>query len=327
MMMRVFLTGAAGPLGRAVTELLRKRGDAVVGQVRRRSGVGLLRKLGAEPVMSDLMRARLLADAMSGCDLVIHVAQFFDFWAPQPSTFQAVNVYGAENTLAAALETRIPRLVFVSSSLTIGERPGYWGTERTLHRGYTLTAFERSKLQAEQTVLRGRAKGIEVVVVNPGLVVAPADTGWLGRLISDFVRGRRRVAPDAPMGWISVDDAATGIAAAAERGHSGARYILNAETMSTHEFMSRVTKLARQSAPRALPTPLTLTSAAMSTAAAKLLGGRPRLSLDEARFTTTGFRVDGSHACQALGFEYTPMSQYLPPIVDSYRKAANVLAA
>jgi nucleoside-diphosphate-sugar epimerase len=325
--MRVFLTGAAGPLGRALTEVFRERGDAVVGQVRRRSGIGVLRKLGAEAVMSDLTRARLLADAMQGCDLVVHVAQFFDFWAPQASTFHAVNVYGAENALAAALEARVPRVVYVSSSLTIGEAPGYWGTERTVHRGYTLTAYERSKLTAEHAVLRYRAKGVEVVVVNPGLVISGGDSGWLGRMVADFATGKRRRTGDAPMGWIWARDAAAGIALAAEKGHSGSRYILSGETLTTREFMTRVTKVAGQPAPKTLPNWFTTTSATFSTGTASLFGGRPRLPLDEARFATSGFRVDGSHACAALGLEYTPMARYLPAIVSSYRGSARVLAA
>ena len=186
--MRIFVTGAAGPLGRALTAALRRRGDAVVGQVRRRSGVDVLRNLGAEPVMSDLTRARLLAEAMSDCDMAIHVAQFFDFWAPHSSSFHSVNVYGAENVMNAALEARIRRVVFVSSSLTIGEQPGYWGTEHTVHRGYTITAYERSKVTAERAVLRYRSKGIEVVVVNPALVISPGDPGWIGRLFTGFIR-------------------------------------------------------------------------------------------------------------------------------------------
>lgn len=322
--MRVFLTGAASPLGRALTEVLRQRGDAVVGQVRRRTGIGVLRKLGAEPVLSDLTRARPLTDAMSGCDLVIHLAQFFDFWEPQPSTFHTVNVLGAEHTLGAALQARVPRVVYVSSSLTIGEQPGYWGTERTVHRGYTLTAFERSKLTAERAVLRYRAKGMEVVVVNPGLVVAPGDPGWLGRLISDFITGRRRAASDAPMGWISAQDAALGITLAGDRGHSGARYILSGDTFTPREFLGRVTKIAGQPAPAALPKRLTMGAAALSSAAAAIFGGRPRLPMDEARFTSTGFRVDGTHACLALGLEYTPVGRYLPAIVASYRGAARL---
>jgi dihydroflavonol-4-reductase len=319
--MRVFLTGAAGPLGRAITEELRQHGNVVVGQIRRRSGVSTLKRLGAEPVMNDLTRARHLADAMSGCDLVIHVAQFFDFWAPEPSQFHAVNVYGSENTMAAAVEARVPRAVFVSTSLTIGEMPGFCGTERTVHRGYTLTAYERSKLAAEANVLRYRSKAMDVVVVNPGLVVSAGDPGWVGRLIADYVSGRRRLAAETPMGWIWAHDAAAGVVAAAQSGQSGARYILNGDTMSVRGFMSRVTKLSGRSAPMPRPRTLTLGVAALSTAVARVSGSRPAISMDEARFSGTGFHVDGTHACETLGVRYTPIGRYLPPIVASYRSA------
>lgn len=325
--MRVFLTGAASPLGRALIEILRQRGDAVVGQVRRRGGMSTLRKLGAEPVSSDLTRYRVLADAMSGCDLVIHLAQFFDFWAARPLTFHAVNVYGTENTLAAAVEAGVPRVVHASTSLTIGEQPGYWGTERTRHRGYTLTAFERSKLAAEQAVLRYRAKGVEVVVVHPGLVVAPSDPGWLGRQIAEFATGRRRTASDAPMGWISAQDAAAGIALAGDRGVNGARYILSGDTLTPREFFGRVAKMAGQQPPVATRKRTVMATAALSSAAAAIFGGRPRMPMDEARFVTTGVRVDGSHACIELGVQYTPVARYLPPIVASYRATARFASA
>lgn len=325
--MRVFLTGAAGPLGRAIAEVLRAQGDLVVGQVRRRSGVSVLKKIGAEPVMNDLTRARQLADSMSGCDLVMHVAQFFDFWAPQATTFHAVNVYGAENVMSAAVEAGVRRAVFVSSSMTIGEAPGYCGNERTIHRGYTLTAYERSKLAAEHNVLRYRAKSLDVVVVNPGLVVAPSDPGWMGRQITACVRGARWFAPDAPAGFVWARDAALGVTAAARNGISGARYILSGETLSLREFQARVSHLSGKREPWPQPRSLTLGTAALASAASRLTGARPALSMDEARFTTTGFRVDGTHACETLGVHYTAMSRYLPSIVASYRSTVRHLAA
>jgi nucleoside-diphosphate-sugar epimerase len=289
--------------------------------------VDLVRNLGAEPVMSDLTRARLLAEAMSGCDMAIHVAQFFDLWAPQVSSFHSVNVYGAENVMNAALEARARRVGFVSSSVTIGEQPGYWGTEHTVHRGYTITPYERSKVTAERAVMRYRSKGVEVVVVNPALVISPGDPGWLGRLFTDFISGRRRRAPNAPLGWVSVDDAARGIALAATNGQSGSRYILSGDTLSTCELMARVTKLANRPRPAVLPRPLAIGTAALSEAASGILGRRPGFSVDEARFTTSGFRVDGGHASVARGLESTPMARHLPPVVASYRNVALRMSA
>ena len=319
--MRVFVTGAASPLGRTlVTELLR-RGNRVAGLVRRVGGVGLMRNLGAEPVMGDVRRPQAMAAAMAGCDAVIHLAGFFDFWASEESTFDEVNVLGTKYAMAAALVARVPRFVLCSSALTIGEEPGEEGFEWTKHRGYTHTAVERSKLEAERLAMRLRRKGMEVVVVNPGLLVAPADPGWTGRLIGDVVAGRRRLAADAPVGWVWVEDAAHGTMRALERGADGERYILCGDTLSSREFLERVAFLGEAPPPRTLPRRFANGSAALSTVLAVRRGARPALSRDEARFVTTGFRVDGSHATRELGVQYTPMSSYLPATVQSYRNA------
>jgi len=319
--MRAFVTGAASPLGRALVDILTQRGDKVVGQIRRRNGVNVLRKLGAECLICDLSKTAPLTEAMQSCDVVFHVAQFFDFWSASQSTFHAVNVQGAEAALSAAIAANVRRVVFCSSSMTIGERPGYTGTETTKHRGYTVTAFERSKLSAEHAALRYRSKGLDVIVVNPALIVAANDPGWTGRLIADQIAGRQRCASHAPMGWVAVQDAARGLVRAAEVGRSGERYILSAETFSLHDFLGSISKYSHQDPPRALTSPVILGRAAISTAFGRLRSMRPSLPADEARFATTGFRVDGMHASIALGIDYTPINRYLPNVVKSYRTA------
>ena len=276
--------------------------------------------------MGDVRRPLALAAAMARCEAVIHLAGFFDFWSSDESTYDDVNVLGTKHAIAAALVARVPRVVLCSSALTIGEEPGEEGFEWTKHRGYTHTAVERSKLEGERLAMRLRKKGIEVVVVNPGLLVSPADPGWTGRLIGDVVAGNRRFASDAPMGWVWVEDAASGAMRALDRGVDGERYILSGDTMSSREFLERVAFLGEAPPPRTLPKRLANGSAALATAIASRSGRRPSLSVDEARFVTTGFRVDGSHATRELGVHYTPMSSYLPATVQSYKSASRRFA-
>lgn len=319
--MRVFVTGAASPLGRALITLLIERGDAVVGQIRRRSGIGAVKKLGAETLLADLTDARRLATAMEGCERVFHLAHYFDFWAPTLTTFHNVNVYGCENVMNAAVSVGVQRVVLCSSSLTIGERPGEVGHESTPHRGYTRTAFERTQLAAETLALRFRVQGIEVVIANPALILAPNDPGWTGRLLASQVTGQRRYASTSPMGWVAVQDVAEGLVRAAERGRNGARYILCGDTMSQHELLTRVAKLAGKAAPKPLSPRMMVARAYVSSKVAETLKRRPKISMDEGRFTSAGFRVDGLGATMELDLMYTPMSRYLPGVVASYRTA------
>lgn len=301
--------------------MLTRRGDRVVGQVRRLNGVERMRRLGAEPLVTDLSQPDVLRRAMDGCGVVFHLAGYFDFWSKDETIFDSVNVEALKNTIAAAIVAKVPRVVYCSSAVTIGEPPGDKGHEWTPHRGYTRTSVERSKLAGERLALKLRAKGIEVVVANPGLVVAPGDTGWVGRFLSEGVAGRRHFATEQPMGWVWVNDAAAGLIKVQEQGKDGERYILCGDTLSPREMLERVAMISGGTPPMAIPPWLALTGAAASSMLARPFGRRPRVSMDEARFTSSGFRVDGTHVTKHLGLHYTPLGSYLPPVVHSYRSA------
>lgn len=331
--MRVFITGAASPLGQSLTRLLVERGHVVTGQVRRSTGIAVLRELGAEPVIEDLLRPASLIGVMQACDLVFHLAHFFDFWAPDSTTYHSVNISGTEAVMTSALVARVPRLVFCSSALAgCDGHGGHGATGVTKGNGIARrgrgrrgrrtrpanTAFARSMGTAEDLALRYVAKGVDVVVARPSIVLAPSDPGWAGRLMADRVAGRRRFASQAPIGWIWVDDAARALALAAERGACGSRYTFSGAAASQRALLSEVSRLAGLSGPGPLPRAVALAMAAMGAPIARIEQRRPVLPMDEARFISAGLDVNGDAAATAIGCEYTPMSTYLPSVVRSY---------
>ena len=325
--MRVFVTGAASPLGRALVTALKRRGDHVIGLVRRRGGEQLLKNLGATPVMGDVRRSESLARQMAGCDAVFHVATFFDFWARDIRTFDSVNVGGTKNAIAAALVAKVPRVVHVSSALAIGEPRGEVGYEWTRHRGETRSEFERSKLESERLAMRLRGKGIEVVVVEPSLVLAPGDMGWVGRVLARAVAGGPRFATDAMMSWIGAEDAAQGMIRALEAGKNGERYILSSERMSMRQMFDRIALLTGRRPARAWTSRALRLISKLTGAVSSPLGSRPLLAADEARFLADGLKVDGAWARGEIGVKYTPIASLLPGVVQSYQRAQDRFAS
>ena len=319
--MRVFVTGAASPLGRALVAALVRRKCTVRGLVRRSTGVVQMQNLGAIPVVGDVRHFAQIRRALDDCDLVFHLASFFDFWAPRRNDFEAVNVGGTKALVAAAIAAGVRRVIHCGSAVTIGAVDGEVGDEFTRHRGHTETELERSQLEAERLARRMSENGVEVVVVNTGLVVAPGDPGWTGRLFSRAIRGEPVVASHAKLSWVWVGDAVEGLMRAAVKRDTSERYILSGDMLSSYEVLSQVAQHARRRAPRALPRSLAMTEAAVATALAAPRRARPRLALDEARFLTSGFRVDGSHATNELKFQYTPASQYLGVVTKAYQSA------
>jgi dihydroflavonol-4-reductase len=302
---RIFITGAASPLGQSLTRILVSEGHAVAGQIRRSNGIAVLRALGAEPVIEDLLRPSSLIGVMEGCDLVFHLAHFFDFWAADPSTYLSVNIRGTEAVMTSALVADVPRVVFCSSALAGSDSP---------------TAFARSMQTAEEIALRYIAKGMEVLVARPSIVLAPNDPGWAGRLVAERVAGRRRFASRAPIGWIWVDDAARALAPTAQRGDCGERYPFSGSAASQRTLLSTVSRLAGATGAHPLPLPraAAMAMAAVATPIARIERRRPTLPLDEARFISEGLLVDGAAAASLLGCTYTPMDDYLREVVRSY---------
>ncbi|EEA24831.1 hypothetical protein TMatcc_007932 [Talaromyces marneffei ATCC 18224] len=77
--MRIFVTGAAGFIGRAVTQELIQHGHTVIGLARNEKNAEILRGLGAEVHQGDLEDIESLRSGAKAADAVIHLGFIHDF--------------------------------------------------------------------------------------------------------------------------------------------------------------------------------------------------------------------------------------------------------
>src|ERR1700730_7773207 len=73
-LMKVFIAGASGVLGRRLTRQLTARGHSVIGQVRSAKAESAVKAAGGEPRHADLFDAESLSKAAEDWDTVIHAA-------------------------------------------------------------------------------------------------------------------------------------------------------------------------------------------------------------------------------------------------------------
>jgi nucleoside-diphosphate-sugar epimerase len=282
--MRVFLTGGTGFIGGRVAEQLRARGDEVVALVRSPQKADRLRRLGCELVQGDLSAAAAMRQGMQGCNGVIHCAAVYAVGIPksaQPAMLRS-NIEGTEHALDAAIEAKVPRIVYVSTVNVFGNTHGKVVDEtyrRDLRRGF-LTTYDEAKYRAHEVAEDRIVQGAPIVIVQPAGVYGPGDHSELGNVMRQVRKGRLPVIPFADMGigFVHVDDVASGILLALDRGRIGESYVLAGTNATMRDLVQTTARICGRRVPRlAMPTALIKLSAPLGPIVGPLMGYPPNL--------------------------------------------------
>jgi nucleoside-diphosphate-sugar epimerase len=259
--MKVFLTGGTGFIGGEVARRLRDRGDDVVALVRDPSRATALAGLGVTLVPGTVADAAAVAVGLDGVDAAIHGAAVYEVGIPasrRPAMYDA-NVTGTRTVLAAALDARTAKVVYVSTVAAFGDTGGAVVDETHEHPGRYTSYYDETKHLAHQEAKRQIAAGLPLVVVQPGAVYGPGDHSVVGTLIRKAAKGRAGPVAFAGMGLNAVhrDDVAGGILLALDAGRPGESYVLGGEITTLGEVIARAARVAGRHAPRlTMPTAL-----------------------------------------------------------------------
>src|SRR6202171_4537852 len=119
--MLALVTGATGFLGSHVARVLEQQGAQLRLLVRPTSDLRNIDDLkNAERVEGDLRDAGSISKALSGCDVVFHVAADYRLWVRDPDEMYRSNVEGTRSLLEAARKQGVRRVVYTSSVATMG---------------------------------------------------------------------------------------------------------------------------------------------------------------------------------------------------------------
>lgn len=188
----IAMTGATGFVGAATLDAALHRANRVRALTRRDQPA----KKGVQWVRGTLDDADALADLVKDAGTVIHIAGLTN--TPNPGRFEAANVTGTANMIAAAQAAGAERFVFVSS--LSAREPG-------------LSAYGGSKARAEELV---KASGLDWTIVRPPGVYGPGDTDYLD-LFKAAKFGMVPVPPEGRSSLIHVQDLARLLVALAAR--------------------------------------------------------------------------------------------------------------
>ncbi len=187
--MRAVVTGAGGFVGGAIARQLLARGDEVVALAR--GHYPALEALGATSARIDLTSPTGLDEALTGADVVFHVAAKTGVWGSRDA-FWSINVDGTQALLDAARRVGVGRFVFTSSpSATFDGHDADGLSEADCPYPERFESFyPESKAEAERRVLAANDQTFATTALRPHLVWGPGDPHLLPRVISKRKQGR-----------------------------------------------------------------------------------------------------------------------------------------
>jgi nucleoside-diphosphate-sugar epimerase len=321
--MKVFVTGGTGFIGGEVVRQLRRRGDEVACLVRNPAKGAELEALGCELVAGDLGDEAAIRRGMEGCDAVVHVAAMYEVGIPeaQRPAMRAANVGGTELVLRAALEAKIPKVVYVSTVGAFGNTHHKVVDESYEHPGVEFTSYyEETKWEAHQVAKRMIANGLPCTIVQPGGVYGPGDTSQVADLLGQFLAGKMPLIPFPELGicLTHVGDIAAGILLALDRGEAGETYVLSGPVTTMREAIEVVARLTGRKAPKhAVPTPLLKALTPIGPLVGKTMGQPPNLR--EMISSADGVTFWASHekASRELGYAPRGMEEGLRQTLEA----------
>lgn len=219
----VLVAGSGGFLGRAITASLVEEGRRVRGLVRDPHKAELLRELGGEPFVGDVLDRGAVGRAMEGCEAVVHVAATYPGPGVTAELARRVRVEGATNLAEAARAAGAHRLILGSGYWVYADRPGTLVEDSPVDpRGESRVNYE-----AERAGLDAAAAGhLDVVIVRPGMVYG--DGSWFRGMVESIREGAYHYAEPGANHWslVELGDAARAFAVLLRRGRAGETYVV-----------------------------------------------------------------------------------------------------
>jgi dihydroflavonol-4-reductase len=271
--MKVLVTGATGFLGSAIARELVRQGHAVRALVRKTSKLDGLAGLSYEKVEGDILDADSVERALDGVDALIHTAGNTSARPRDKALVHRVNVEGTRTVMAAAARRPDLRVVHTSSTTAVGatRRPRVLDENATWHVGGSGYHYVDSKKAAEAIVLEHARAGLDVVILNPGLILGPGDVYLTSTAyVLEYLRGRNRFAARGGISCCDVREVARAHVAALTRGRPGERYILAGQNVSHQEFLTTLRRITGLYRPIRLPGAVFWIAAAFSELAARI---------------------------------------------------------
>lgn len=330
----VFVTGASGMLGSRLVFDLVTKGEEVFALYRNQDASSKLRYnlqyYTSSPdeilakitwVHGDILDIDCLLENIKPGMEVYHCAAAVSFNPSDKNNLLHNNIEGTANLVNACLQNQVKKLCHVSSIGALGSRTDNLPVnEETPWVPDHKSPYSVSKYLSELEVWRGIAEGLPAVIVNPAVILGPAN--WQQgspEFISRVAKGMKYYTLGTTS-FVDVRDVSRAMILLTETEISAQRFILTAETMSYQNLFYAIADALGVERPEKYASPA-ITS--MAWKAERLLTfftrSNPRITAQTHKAAHAKDAYTSSKFIETTGFSFTPLSETIGFVANAYR--------
>jgi nucleoside-diphosphate-sugar epimerase len=315
----IFVTGGTGLVGSHVLLRLVKQSKGVKALRRTSSSLKICEKVFEYYDSSDLFHKiqwytgdvndiASLENGMQGCDFLLHCAAIVSFDPSDRSLLQKVNIEGTANVMNVALDLGIKKAGFVSSIAALDTTFGNELINETafFQVNKIASTYSLSKYFSEQEVWRIAAEGLDVIIVNPSVILGPGDWKKGSSQIFQKIFKGLNFYTTGSTGYVDVIDVSDALIQLLFSDIKNQRFILNGSNLTYRDCFNKIADAFGKPRATIRVTPF-LKEFVWRIEAIKswLTGKKPLITKETANNAMIKKSYDNTKIKEAIGFQFT----------------------
>jgi len=249
----IFVTGGTGLVGSHILLRLAKEGMPFKALKRETSSLQICENVFSyyaakdlfvkiNWVIGDVNDIPALGKAMEGCSKVLHCAGVISFHPTEVELMRKVNIEGTANVVNVAISKGIKKLGYISSIAALGRNSTVGIVDEECYFKATKldSNYALSKYYAEQEVWRASQEGLDVVMVNPSVILGPGDWTKGSSQIFQRIHKGLKFYTTGSTGYVDVVDVANSLIALLFSEVKNERFIVNGTNLKYRDCFNRI---------------------------------------------------------------------------------------
>lgn len=335
----ILVTGATGLLGSHLLAALLMQNNKVRALCRNKSKIENVKQILSyytndtekylsqiEWYVADVTDFFTLQEAFTGVTEVYHCAGLVSFDENDSKQLYAVNAEGTAHVINTCLEKGVKRFCHVSSVATLQVKANkkyidefsVWKTSSG-NSSYAIT-----KYRGEFEAWRGAAEGLNVIVINPSVILG---VGCWGQSSTQLIIRCYKGLPfytEGITGYVDVRDVTSCMIKLMNENRFGQRYILNSENSSFKEVTQQLQINFNKPISKIKAGKFLLNAALLGGTIRRLITGKkPAITRSMVQSAQNKSYYDNSKVCKELNYNFISVKESLDFVSNLYKKEQN----